>query len=420
LTGIFSVKLLIIDMYNNGLFMAEKLVRTTSAADVEKVFLLSQFIRPSMWVSDRLEVITEKLTVEQVVELVQRERISLVANFSSLYGVAGVLEAIEKIGVACIGSNRAYSQTEIGKRDFRRWLIDNGFSSPQIYFEGMFDDIAAKASEFTYPLVIKPDSQIGPKVAVCHDQVALEHYLQTTAEAVPYTKFAVVFLIEEYVPLIDNLYVVFYLCNGHIFISDTTRLPLDWKGTRNAGECAYALVPNPLFEHHRAEITAAIEKMKTFTQTCIGIMQCGVSDDGKLYFIESNARPATAALGSFEKPLSLLLALRDGDHDTLGRLLDARKANGASIALMHREDKIKVDIDTLNNLEGFSYSPNSIEKEADGFYSHRKGAPSMLHVHGETLDEIIERLEKHLPTIQATGDYLSINPDSIRRLHEHA
>jgi len=165
------------------------------------------------------------------------------------------------------------------------------------------------------------------------------------------------------------------------------------------------------------EIESYVHKVSEFSDTFVGIVQCAVAEDRSLYFIESNARPPTAAFGMFDDPLAILMAMKNKDHQALSTLLERVNSNGAAIALMHSENTIEVDVEKLSGLEGFCYWPNSVEKESGSFVSYNRGAPSFLHVKGNTIDEIIKRLEQNLPTIEATGNYLAIKPDSIRELY---
>ncbi len=402
-------------MYNNGLFAANRL--TNQYEQVNKVILVSEFVRASMWASDRLHIIQEAQNIGSIVELVNNEKIDLVVNLNSIYGSAGVVEAVEAIGIPCIGSNRAFSETEIEKKNFRHWLIDKGFKSPLILHEGMFDEIEANIDQFEYPLVIKPDSQIGPKVCPCYSKEDLQQYLTASAKHYPYARNIVLFTIEEYIPLMDELYVTYFICDGKAIIWESNRLPHSWKATRDAGECAYGLIPNPNFEPYREEITQYLESATEFADNCIGIIQCGITEDYGLHFMESNARPPTACLGLFDDPLAVLLALKDRDYTALTKLLDGVDSHGAAIALMHQENTIEVDVDTLNKLDGFSYWPNSVEKEQGKYISHRRGAPSFLHIHGKSIDEVIARLEQHLPQIEKAGNFLRIVPQSIKELY---
>ncbi|ARN73222.1 hypothetical protein [Oceanicoccus sagamiensis] len=402
-------------MYNNGLFAANRLANDYQ--QVQKVILLSEFVRASMWASERLQIIQEAQNIASIVELVKAENIDFVVNLNSIYGSAGIVETLTAMDIPCIGSNRTFSATEIDKRDFRHWLIGKGFTSPLILHEGMFDEIEAQMDQFDYPLVIKPDSQIGPKVSPCHNKEELKNYLAESAQRFPYARNVVLFSIEEYIPLMDELYVTYFMCGGKAIIWESNRLPHSWKATRDAGECAYGLIPNPNFEPYREQITQYLESAAEFTDNCIGIIQCGIAEDYSLFFVESNARPPTACLGLFDDPLAVLEALRDQDYDRLQALLAGVESHGAAIALMHKADTIEVDVDTLNQLEGFSYWPNSVEKEQGKYISHRRGAPSFLHVHGNTIDEVVARLQQHLPTIEKTGDYLTIVPESIKALY---
>ena len=97
-------------MYNNGLFAADRLSRQYQ--EVEKVILISEFVRPSLWASEGLTIIQEPQNIAAIIELVKTEAIDLVVNLNSIYGSAGIAEAIEAINVPCIGSNQSETQTE--------------------------------------------------------------------------------------------------------------------------------------------------------------------------------------------------------------------------------------------------------------------------------------------------------------------
>jgi len=410
------MKVLVVDIYNNGLFAAHKLANQYPL--ISKVILVSEFVRTSMWESEKLTIVQDRMSVDDIVSLAKKEEVDLVINFSSLYGKGGLKELLADNNIDCVGSGKKFSETETNKRLFRYWVKEKGFKSPDIIFEGYYDDVIEKCDDLSYPLVIKPDSQIGPTVQPCFSPEDLRNYLVTTIERVPYARNAILFMLEEFIPLLDELYVTYFVCGGEVTIWETNRLPHSWKSRRDAGECAYALVPNPNFEPYKAEITRYLSEFKELADNTVGIVQCGVAEDRSLYFIESNARPPTAAFGMFDDPLSVLVALRDGDSATLTKSLSVVDSSGAAIALMHHADSIEVDVELLSGLEGFSYWPNSVEKE-DGLYrSYKRGAPSFLYVYGSTIEEVVTKLSQNLHLIEQAGDFLKIIPQSIVDLYE--
>lgn len=88
------------------------------------------------------------------------------------------------------------------------------------------------------------------------------------------------------------------------------------------------------------------------------------------------------------------------------------------IGLLHAAHRIEVDVQTLSALAGFRFFPNSIVREGDRSFSEVDSVPSLLTVEGNDARDLLNRLETNLATIRATGDYLAINVDDIRRLVE--
>jgi phosphoribosylamine-glycine ligase len=409
------MKVLITDLHGNGIPLAQYL--TTQVETIEKVFHLSESIDPALWQNEKWHIITERLSNDAIIALIKNEGIDWVSNFDPFYGVAGLLEALQAENISCIGSNKTLSETEINKHQFKQWLVENKFKTPEIRFEGLFKQIAENIDQFVYPLVIKPDSEIGPKVQVCHDQQVLKNYLDVTAASVPYAKFGVLFIIEEYLEITEHMHVLYVINDKKGVLTGSVKLSQNEEDKLSRDECGYAVIPHPEYSNHRAELQRFVDGLASSASSGIGSIQCTITADNQLYFIENNARPGSQVFFLFDNPLILTQSLLANNSIELSQLIENQSAKvTGGIALLHKENEIAVDYERLSALSGIQYCPNSVTKKDGRHVSKKYSAPSMLLLQGNTLGELEEVLERHLPVIQACGDFYTIDPRGITQL----
>lgn len=411
------MNVLIIEMYRNGVSLAADLARRPG---IEKVIVVTDALDNSAWQTPNLSFISATdLSVNDILDLVDREKIDIAANFSSIYGAAGVVEALEKRGTRCVGSNKAFSETEINKRGFKRWLVDQEFKTPRILFEGTYSDILDQIKTFNFPLVIKPDRQIGPSVSVCNDADELNNYLSKAVKNTPYAKFGVLFLVEECINIVDTMHVMYFLDGERSFITDSVKTPEHWQNSARFSECFFSVSPHPKAYLFESELKRFLIRISKIADHAIGAIQCGITEHSELYFIENNARPATAMFTQ----LSNVIPCFHHDHSrvtfsrgSLHTTLQVDSSFKVAIALMHDTDKAEVDIETLMSIPHTDYAPFSLRESNGSFLSHTRSFPSILIVNGSSRKELISRIEECVNRIQSSGHFLKINSNEIAQM----
>ena len=316
----------------------------------------------------------------------------------------------------CIGSNFRLSATEIRKQDFKDWLIANDFKTPQTLFRGYFADVLAKAAEFSYPLVIKPHRQSGAKVHVCPDREALLKYLEWTRTTVPHWRLGVVFSIEQHVEIKSMLLGGAFLCGGRALLN-IARLYHIGPATLPAQESLVLTIRHPRHRIHKPELTRYFELVGDFASAAQASVECALTADGDMYFLESSARPGgcNAAFSAFADPLDGLECMLRQDSTTLAQhVQDIDTVIELGISLRHTARTIPVDFRLLSSLPGVQLFPASILPDEGRYLSHRVAIPSYLHMEAATPEEAFRRLQEVAPLIQRAGDFLPINLERVR------
>lgn len=412
------MRILLVEVHHNGAGLATRLVRHSSE---HQVILVTSAATPVGCTSDDVQVVEFAGAVTDLVELAQREKVDLVVNYNPVYGVSGLCEALTKVKIPVVGANQGLSGTEIYKQQFKSWLVEHSFQTPQTLYRGRYDDVRRRGDSFTYPVVVKPDMQSGPAVGVCDNAEALGSYLATAVERVPYAKFGVVYSVEEYVPIAEHFHVGYFLCGGRAHVDWAVRVSSLREGRRLPDEAECVVLRHPKNRRYMSEIERFTQAMIEFADGALATVQCGIAPDGALYFIEHNARPGTnsGALTAFPDPITGLRCLQHGDRGVLARhMVPIDQGIMIGISLLPQADVVEIDVDALSQLPGAQYFPRVLARRGQRYVSIRQGAPIILTFEGDTPDDVVSQVHRTLPTIARTGDFLPVNLTTVRRIVE--
>lgn len=408
----------ILDLFANASDFAQRM--DSSENDIEDIYLISNHVSPTIWSRGKLQVVEGISSVEQVVNFLQQKNISLLVNFNSLLGYAGVLEKAKELGVKTFGASLEFSKTEINKREFKDWLKKNNFRTPEIYFMGLMKDVRSKAGSFTYPLVIKPDIQCGPKTVICHSDSELIGYLEETARLLSFTELSILFVVEQFVDADYILGIEYYISNGNGFPVYSAACAYGAKSDRNITGAAWGYSPYPELLPHQEEINRLIQLLASFTHAGVGTFQAIIDKEGQLQVLENNARPTACRIWrELADPILAIQHLINGKVDSIhdSQAFNATNGHMLSVLLVQDHDEIPIELSLPLQLDGVQLTPHSMKLKNKQMTSIKGKPPSVLTIYGDNWFEISSKL-KSAAKIDGMGIFeLSKIETEINDLH---
>ncbi len=406
------MKLVIVEMYSNGVHLARRLARIPA---VESVFLVSDTANAEIW-SDEVQLIeASAVGADDIVRLASERDIDLVVNLSSRFGAAGLMESLEGTGVQSIGSDKVFSETEFDKRGFKSWLAEHDFHTPKVLIEAPISDIQEMAENLRFPLVVKPDRQVGPPVQVCTSPRDLADYAEHAIRRWPYAQYGVVFLVEEYIEFVDHLHVVYCIAGGEGRVLTSVRVAREWTNKSAMDKCPISVTPHPKQEDYREQIESVVRALARPRLHAFGDIQCAIAANGDLYFLENNARPGTMTFSLLEDPIPCS-GNWSGNQGRFGwnDLVDRSRVDTIALTLMHSESEIEVDARSLLDDDTIRYCPFSIRaKDEDKHVSIRRSFPSVVLMTRERGKALTRDQQSALEKIRRSGNYFPIDEDFL-------
>ncbi len=226
------------------------------------------------------------------------------------------------------------------------------------------------------------------------------------------------FMLEEYVDIIDTMHVMYCLHGKHSFITDSVKTPQHWRHSSTSDTCFFSVSPHPKAHLFDAALKRFLTCIAPVAPHAIGAIQCGLTDDDELYFIENNVRPPTAMFSQLPNFIPCLREDVSGASFSEDRV-DARPPNEETfkiaIALMHRDDEIPVAVERLSCLTHAEYAPFSLRECEGRLVSHRRSFPSILIFHAKSPTDVMQRIQSTRDFVYASGDFLGIDLGRIEQ-----
>lgn len=411
-------RILLIDYACNTVDLARNLAKETDS--IETIYVLSTMADPVTWGLPGIVYLPVSMQdKKQIIDFVLQNAIDLVVNFDIQLGAAGLLEALREHHIECIGSDKVFSDIELDKLGFKTWLKAHNFSTPDIFFQGSYENVLQKLPELRYPCVIKPDIQIGPQVQVCHNQKDIVDYFDRSIKRTPHAAYAINFLIEEYIPTQSVMGVLYYLFGGKAYLSDSVQFLFDEKSDANVDGGLYAINPHPDLENYREELQRLVNELLTIGDKLVGHVQCLIGKDKKLYVMENGSRPSTYSFMNRTEALTFLKAMATNDNDLIEKSFVnfwGKEQSAFALALLHDKDRIAVDIDSLSTIPESGYYPFSVLYENNVALSSHRKIPSIILFYGKTHEDALAHAQASLPQIYMCGDFRPMDFVAARSL----
>lgn len=374
------MNIVMIDSSGSAVDFAQRLLQARSK--VEMVHIFSGSVSAGAWESERLTVIEKKqIDPPAVIQYCLEKSVSLLVNFDSSYGAAGLLEMAEEAGIKVFGTSRSFAETEMDKRGFKHWMIAQGIQTPAIQMEGTVASIEHGRDNLTYPLVIKPDRQLGPQIQICHTPEGLDTYIKVTVEKQPAAQYGIVFIIEDYIPANHIFQVEYAFGGGQGFVEYTGSLAFVGKSSKNPMGVSCGLSPYPLYERYASTIQDIIQNIIPQDSAGLGFFQAMIDEQGELYVLENNARPGGCRVWfELNDPLALIDGLIAGTL-THSRDPQSHQSDPGVFGLLflgHNEKERTVNWETINHLPGARFLPFSVAREEGNTVSKQGRPPSVL------------------------------------------
>ena len=256
--------------------------------------------------SDRLYF--ESLTLEDVLEIVDRERpLGVIVQYGGQTPLK-LAKALEANGVPIIGTSPESIDIAEDRERFQKLLVKLNLRQPPNRTARTESDAIAMAQEIGYPLVVRPSYVLGGRaMEIVHEQRDLERYMR---EAVKVSNDSPV-LLDRF--LNDAIEVdVDCLSDGHqVFIGGVME-HIEQAGV-HSGDSACSLPPYSLSPALVAEIKRQTEQMARALKV-VGLMNVQFAiqkspdgGDGTVYVLEVNPR-ASRTVPYVSKATGLQLA----------------------------------------------------------------------------------------------------------------
>lgn len=402
------MKVLIIDFCCNAVEMATQIERCNK--EVSHIYLLAQMVCPSVWGSDRVTVINDQLDNQAVLKLTQEKQIDLVLNMNSIYGSTGLFELLKENNVDVLGTNKAFADTEINKLGFKRWLMENNIRTPKLRREALMQQLLDEADELDYPVVIKPDSQFGPKTLVIDNAKALGDYFSEVKSTIPQAEKGIVFCLEDVLPGNQIIQIHYAASRNRAVITQSLVITSTPKTDKTPAGATLGVQPWLLIKKFQSEIQSCINKIASHHPGIyIGMLQYMLGNNGLLYVIENNARPAAGnRYASWGDVISIFEQLRAGDiksvHEELYEHEGSQYAIGAPLA-HHTESLTLNDQQFKSLMDSGCISPFSFYREDDAIVSRHKRIPSGFSVYGSSAEEVIQQYHSQRKKVMSMASY---------------
>lgn len=190
---------------------AQQVVAIKAARNLGYYTILCDFLpdNPGQYVADKFYLVstTDK---NAVLEVAQKEQIDGVLAYASDPAAPTAAYIAEKLGL----SGNPYRSVEIlcNKDQFRKFLLENGFSAPKATGYSFAEDALKDKTSYEYPIIIKPVDSSGSKGAtVLYSENGLVDALEFAFSFSRCHRIIVERFIEKKHP---------YLIGGDIFIED--------------------------------------------------------------------------------------------------------------------------------------------------------------------------------------------------------
>lgn len=190
---------------------AQQIVAIETAKKLGYYTVLCDFLpdNPGQYVADKfyLESTTDK---EPILEVAKKENIDGVLAYASDPAAPTAAYVAEKLGLP--GNAYKAVNTLCNKDLFRKFLSENGFSTPKAFGFKTIEEALKEKNKFSYPIIIKPVDSSGSKGAtVLHSEDGLQEALVFAFSFSRCNRIIVEDYIEKKHP---------YLIGGDIFIEN--------------------------------------------------------------------------------------------------------------------------------------------------------------------------------------------------------
>lgn len=403
------MNILVIDYCCNSVDFSWRLSQEQQG--IRQVYLMSDWVCPEVWKSEHLSFIAETQVHAEILQQVKKLDIHLVVNFNSLLGAAGLLEYLKDNAVEAIGANKAFADTEINKLEFKRWLLRNDFLTPAIQFEGLLAGVIKQSSRFSYPVVIKPDIQAGPQIAVLRDVAALMAYVDTVRIDFPQAEYGIVFVIEDEIPSEEVVQVHYVIASGKPYITHSIKALFGPKLPSNKLGALVAISPWQKLQHYQAELIRLLNVLAKTGAATIGTLQCMLGNDGQLYIIENNARPA--ACNMYDDWFSLsgfINALSTRNTSQLEEnclYMNKPRQYTVGMPLIHQQANIDFTDLEFQLLKSTGIHMYAFSKD-NSYCSSSAKMPSLLIVGGDTPEQAVDIFNQNFSAISKFVPYNSL------------
>lgn len=398
-----------VDQDGNVAHLAKRLSEYP-VSKVGVVILISNTVCPKTWETDKLKVVSVT-TLTQIEQLVLDHGITLIMNFSPIWGQAGIVEYFKSKKVRCVGSDIAFSKTETEKIAFKHKCIDAGLSVPGITIQGVMSDILSKADQLSFPCVIKPELHFGPYTVVINSRKELDHYFEKIGRQIDIAKMAIQFVVEAFIETKHFLSIHYFIMSGVPVLCVYSKLVACEKTEQNMTGGIYALDAQELANEHSkffGDVLTFLAKQAP-SANATGFAQCIVDQAGRIYLIENNARPITCWTYFHwdDNLFDIVMAFVEGDYMALQQFFPTKGKfqHGAFAMLIHDNPSLKISDEEFATLMATErLNPIGFHKIDDGYESCHGRIPSLFCGHGSTMQETAENFNRVTDVVnQTTG-----------------
>lgn len=225
---------------------------------------------------------------EEILKIARDKQIDGILSYAVDPGVITAAYVAEKLGLpyTCTHQSAMILQN---KAQFRKFLSDNGFTTPWSISVKSYQDIRDYAAEYSYPVIVKPVDSAGSKGV---ERVDLEENLEYAFNnAIKYSISREV-IIEQYISkkkysygaevFVKNGKIVFFSFYDQLFDCQSPNQYVPYA------ECWPSSIPKQV----EVKILSTIQKICDLLNIFTGIfnVECRQSLDGQIYLMELSPR----------------------------------------------------------------------------------------------------------------------------------
>jgi carbamoyl-phosphate synthase large subunit len=238
--------------------------------------------------SDRLYF--EPLTLEDVLEIVAKERpVGVIVQFGGQTPLK-LAVALEKAGVPIIGTSPDAIDRAEDRERFQEMLHKLGLRQPENGMARSFEDAEKVADRVGYPVVVRPSYVLGGRaMEIVYDVDNLRRYMQTAVMASPEHPILIDKFLDEAIEIdVDAL------CDGTEVVIGGIMEHIEEAGI-HSGDSACSLPPYSISDDLVAEIRRQTVMM-ALELNVKGLMNVQYAiKDGDIYILEVNPRASRTA-----------------------------------------------------------------------------------------------------------------------------